>query len=96
MPTVRQAIKELLRGQALSALELSRLLSLPEKEIYQHLKHLARAPGPGLRFQLIPASCRKCNFTFSKRERLTPPSRCPVCGHQSLRRPRFALIATDN
>lgn len=95
MTTVRQAIKELLRGQELSALELSRLLSLPEKEVYHHLEHLSRAPGAGYRFRLIPPVCRKCGYRFAKRERLTPPSRCPRCRHQSLSRPRFTLEAGE-
>lgn len=92
MHTIRQAMRELLQEQPRSALELSRLLSLPEKEIYHHLQHLARAPGGGFRFRLIPAVCRKCGFTFTKRERLTMPSRCPLCRSQSLQRPRFALL----
>ena len=93
MITIRQALKELLMEEPASALELSQRLSIPEKEVYEHLQHLARAPGPGLRFRLIPASCRKCGFTFAKRERLTPPSRCPVCRGESIKRPRFALKA---
>lgn len=93
MNTIRQAIRELLQEQAFSALELSQRLSLPEKEIYEHLQHVVRAPGAGCRFQLIPAVCRKCGFTFSKRERLTVPSRCPICRQQSIKRPRFALRA---
>jgi len=93
MITIRQALKQLLQEQPYSALELSQRLSIPEKEVYEHLRHLARAPGPGLRFHLIPAVCRSCGFTFTKRERLTIPSRCPVCRHQSIKRPRFALEA---
>ena len=93
MNTIRQAMKELLQEEPLSALELSQRLSLPEKEVYPHLQHLARAPGVGYRFRLIPAVCRKCGFTFTKRERLTTPSHCPVCRHQSIQRPRFALMA---
>jgi transcriptional regulator len=93
MNTIRQAIRELLQEQAFSALELSQRLSLPEKEIYEHLQHVAQAPGAGFRFQLIPAVCRKCGFTFSKRERLTVPSRCPICRQQSIKRPRFAIRA---
>jgi predicted Zn-ribbon and HTH transcriptional regulator len=93
MMTIRQALKQLLQEQPYSALELSQRLSIPEKEVYGHLQHLARAPGQGLRFRLIPAVCRACGFTFSKRERLTIPSRCPVCRQQSIKRPRFALEA---
>ena len=92
MHTLRQAIKELLTGQPRSSLELSQLLSQSEKEVLDHLPHLARAPGPGMRFQLIPAVCKNCGFVFRKRERLTRPSRCPRCQHQSISRPRFALV----
>jgi hypothetical protein len=93
MSTPRQAMKELLAEQPRSSLELSQLLSLPEKEVLDHLSHLARAPGPGKRFHLIPAVCRHCSFVFKKRDRLTRPSRCPRCQHESISRPRFALVA---
>jgi len=93
MLTIRQALKALLQEGAYSALELSQLLSIPEKEVYDHLEHLARAPGAGLRFQLIPAVCRHCGYIFTKRQRLTMPSRCPVCRRQSITRPRFVLEA---
>jgi predicted Zn-ribbon and HTH transcriptional regulator len=92
MSTPRQAMKELLAEQPRSSLELSQLLSLPEKEVLDHLAHLARAPGPGKHFQLIPATCRHCGYVFKKRDRLTRPSRCPRCRQQSIRRPRFALV----
>jgi predicted Zn-ribbon and HTH transcriptional regulator len=90
--TPRQAMKELLVEKPYSSLELSQLLSLSEKEVLEHLPHLARSPGPGLHFQITPAVCRHCGFVFKKRERLTRPSRCPVCQHESISRPRFALV----
>ena len=89
--TTRQAIKELLLEEPLSSLELSQRLSCPEKEILDHLDHIARAPGSNLHFQITPAACNHCGFIFKKRERLTIPSRCPLCRHESIRRPRFAL-----
>ncbi len=92
MTTLRQMIKELLEAEALSSLELSQRLSLPEKEVLDHLAHIARAPGPGYRFQITPAVCKQCGFAFKKRERLTTPSRCPLCHHEGIRRPRFALM----
>ncbi len=92
MVTARQAIKELLQDEALSSLELSQRLSLAEKEVLDHLTHIARAPGLGLKFQITPAVCKHCGFAFKKRERLTTPSRCPLCQHESIRRPRFALL----
>jgi transcriptional regulator len=90
--TLRQAMKELLAEQPRSSLELSQLLSQSEKEVLDHLAHLARAPGPGRRFHLIPAVCKHCGFVFKKRGRLTRPSRCPLCQHQTISRPRFALV----
>lgn len=91
MSTPRQAMKELLAEQPYSSLELSQLLSLSEKEILEHLSHIARAPGASLRFQIIPAVCKHCGFVFKKRDRLTRPSRCPLCQHESISRPRFEL-----
>lgn len=91
MVTTRQALKELLLEESLSSLELSQRLSLPEKEILDHLEHIARAPGEGLRFHLLPAVCKHCGFSFKKRERLTIPSRCPRCRGESISRPRFEL-----
>jgi len=92
MITARQAIKELLQEQDYSVRDLSQLLSLAEKEILDHLGHIARAPGPGYHFQITPAVCNNCGFAFKKRERLTSPSRCPICQHESIRRPRFASV----
>ena len=92
MSTPRQAMKELLAEQPRSSLELSQLLSLSEKEVLDHLAHLARSPGPGRHFRIIPAVCKNCGFRFRKRDRLTRPSRCPLCQHQSITRPRFSLI----
>ena len=77
MSTVRQAMKELLAEQPRSSLELSQLLSQSEKQVLDHLSHLARAPGPGRRFQIIPAVCKNCGFIFRKRDRLTRPQPLP-------------------
>lgn len=71
--------------------ELSQLLSLSEKEVLDHLDHIAKAPGPDVHFVLIPAQCRHCGFVFAKRERLKTPSRCPICRQTSIARPRYAL-----
>jgi transcriptional regulator len=92
MQTQRQMLKELLLEGEFTSLELSQRLSLPEKEVLDHLAHIALAPGPGCRFRITPAVCKHCGFAFKKRQRLTTPSRCPLCHGESLRRPRFALV----
>ncbi|MGQ9920687.1 MAG: transcriptional regulator [Desulfobacca sp.] len=90
--TIRQALKTLLLGQDRSLRELSQLLSRPEKEISSHLEHLAKYPGAGYRFVILPARCRQCGFVFQKRRRVTAPSRCPRCRQTDLARPRYALV----
>ena len=92
LTTLRRAIKEQLLEEPLTSLELSQRLSISEKEVLDHLAHIARAPGRGYRFRITPAVWKNCGFVFKKRERLTIPSRCPICQHESIRRPRFALV----
>ena len=59
MSTPRQAMKELLAEQPYSSLELSQLLSQSEKEVLDHLAHMARAPGPGRRVSDHPGGMQK-------------------------------------
>jgi transcriptional regulator len=91
LQTPRQALKTLLLEQDRSVRELSQLLSLSEKDIFTHLEHIAKSPGQGCQFVLIPARCRQCGFVFKKRDRLTTPSRCPLCRQTTIARPRYAL-----
>ncbi len=46
-------------------------------DVIDDLEHIRRSLGK--RFEIIPAVCERCDFTFSKRDRLSPPSRCPKC-----------------
>ncbi len=91
--TVRRRLLELLAGESLSAREISQALSIPEKEVAPHLEHLRRTLHPGeQRLEVTPALCRKCGFSFAKRERLRRPSKCPVCRSESIEAPRFAVL----
>lgn len=90
--TIRHAISELIGKQTFSALALSAEISIPEKEVYGHLEHIRRSIHPsGALLQVTPAECLKCGFVFSKRDRLTPPSRCPICRHEAILAPLFAI-----
>ena len=42
MPTIRQEIIDLLSEEELNARELSQLLGIPEKEVFEHLEHVSR------------------------------------------------------
>jgi transcriptional regulator len=90
--TTRHSVIALLDEQPLSAREISGLVHITEKEVYSHLEHIRRSlhTGGGL-LEVTPAACRGCGFVFAKRARLTPPGKCPVCRHEAISEPRFAI-----
>ena len=92
LETTRHSVIDLLREQSLSAKEISGLVHISEKEVYSHLEHIRlslHAGGDVL--EVTPAACRGCGFVFTKRERLTPPGKCPLCRHEAISEPRFAI-----
>ncbi|MCL5966183.1 MAG: transcriptional regulator [Deltaproteobacteria bacterium] len=89
--TARQALIALLAEGPLSARELSGRAGIPEREVCGHLRHIRMTIGKGKQRLLVtPAECRKCGFTFRKRERLERPGRCPACKGESISDPLFS------
>jgi predicted Zn-ribbon and HTH transcriptional regulator len=91
--TVRESIRAALREATLTARELSERVRLSEREVAGHLEHLARARRDGERLVIDPARCLACGFTFTGRDRVTKPGRCPACRETRIAPPRFALSA---
>lgn len=92
MPTIRQQIMDLLAEAEMTALDLSKALSIREKVVYDHLSHVAKsASGQNRKFVITPPKCLACGFTFDDRKRLTRPSRCPKCKEQRIREPMFSI-----
>jgi predicted Zn-ribbon and HTH transcriptional regulator len=92
MGTIRQQIMDLLSQHALSAIDLSQELRIPEKEVYAHLPHIARslsAQGKGL--VIMPPRCLNCGYEFKHRKRYTRPGRCPKCRGTYLQRPLYEI-----
>jgi predicted Zn-ribbon and HTH transcriptional regulator len=89
--TIRQSIVEMLRQEALSTLELSAKLGIKEKELAYHLEHI-RSSIKLKKFLIKPSYCKNCGFRFAKRDRLTPPSRCPRCKGEYIENPRFSIV----
>ena len=90
--TIRQAIMSLLLDQSLSAKEISAEVHISEKDVYDHLEHIARSTHKtGHHLTVIPAECLKCGFVFRKRERLKKPGRCPVCHEEKIQEPIFTM-----
>ncbi|HEV8309651.1 MAG TPA: transcriptional regulator [Methylomirabilota bacterium] len=91
--TVRSALRDALRTGSLTARELSARVGIPEKQVAGHLEHLDRSlRAAGERLHVEPACCLDCGFVFRKRDRLSRPSRCPVCRSEHLDGPRFAIV----
>jgi transcriptional regulator len=90
--TVRTALRDALRRGPRTARELSAAVGIPEKQVAGHLEHLARSlRAGGERLHVEPAGCQDCGFVFRKRERLSRPSRCPVCRSERVDAPRFSI-----
>ena len=90
--TVRAALYQALRAGPLTARELSARVGVPEKQVAGHLEHLGRSlKAGGERLRVEPPRCLACGFLFRKRDRLSRPSRCPVCRGERLEAPRFSL-----
>lgn len=92
MLTVRQKIIELLTEGEMDARELSREVSIREKEVYDHLTHIARSLlAKGKNLEISPAQCLSCGYVFTKRQRFTRPGRCPRCKKTHLQSPSYFI-----
>lgn len=86
--TKRKEIIELLQSGQWSARSLSQAVHLSEKEVCEHLEHIRKSLHSA--FKIRPARCLACNFTFTKREAVRAPSRCPLCRSEHIEDPLFS------
>jgi hypothetical protein len=92
METVRQQMIVLLSEQEMSARELSQAIRISEKEVYEHLPHIARSiAAQNKKLVIHPAQCLSCGYVFEERKRFTRPSRCPRCKKSHLDEPRYRI-----
>ncbi len=90
--TVRQAIISVLRGQVMSAREISGEVRISEKEVLTNLLNIQKTLGKGKSHLVVtPAECKKCGFVFKKRERLKKPGKCPICRGEMIKEPLFSI-----
>lgn len=90
--TIRQQMITLLSQQTCSARDLSKILGIREREVHDHLAHIARSLSvQRKRLVTIPCRCVICGYVFDNRKRLTRPGRCPRCRSERIREPRFQI-----
>lgn len=92
MQTIRKQIMEVLNKKEMNARDLSQTLGIREKEVYEHLSHIAASvTARRKKLIIIPAECLECGFVFEKRKRFTRPSRCPHCKSEHIQNPMYQI-----
>lgn len=91
--TIRQKIVSLLQDKTLSVRDISIYVMVSEKDIYEHLEHIQRNKRD-YPLHITPASCKKCDFVFRKRDKLKKPGKCPVCRSELIKEPLFSIKKT--
>lgn len=90
--TIRRQIIACLSKGPLNAIDISQDLGIMEKEVYEHLPHIARSAEAQRKSLVIhPSMCLKCGFIFEHRKRFTRPGRCPKCKDTRIRRPFYEI-----
>ena len=83
---------QLLAGGPHRAKEISQELGIPEKEVFDHLHHIALTlDRHGKKLRIEPATCLSCGYVFRKRKRFGKPGKCPLCKGQHIREPRYHI-----
>ena len=90
--TTRQQMIELLSENDMSARYLSQAMGIREKEVYEHLPHIARSLEAQRKKVIIrPSTCLTCGYVFKDRRRFTRPSRCPRCKKSHIQEPLYRV-----
>jgi predicted Zn-ribbon and HTH transcriptional regulator len=91
--TIRKYIVALLEEHTLTSKEISAIVRISEKDVYDHLEHIRRTMNKGNKHLVVrPAQCEQCGFTFVKRGRLSKPGKCPVCRNGLILPPLFSVV----
>ncbi|HEX9911074.1 MAG TPA: hypothetical protein VGA86_09320 [Desulfatiglandales bacterium] len=91
--TIRQKISLLLNDKEMTAREISQAIGIREREVYEHLPHIAlSATAQKRKLVVLPFRCMSCGYVFDERKRFTRPSRCPRCKKTHLETPIYRLL----
>lgn len=81
MKTRREKIVELLsENEGMTLLELADLTNVAVKVVAQDLDSVRKTiRSDNKKVKVRPAVCKKCNYTFHGRSRISDPHKCPEC-----------------
>ena len=92
MSTIRQEIMVLLSEGECGAKNISKIIRISEKEVYEHLEHIGRSlKSQKMRLKITPALCLECGFKFEGRNRFTSPGKCPKCKGEHIQDPKYGI-----
>lgn len=95
MHTIRQQIIMLLTEEERGARDLSQILRIREKEVYDHLTHIDLSlAAQNKKLVVTPARCLECSYAFETRKRLVKPGRCPRCKGEHIADPGYRVVET--
>ena len=90
--TLRQEIIEILTEEGATARDLSQIIGLREKEVYDHLAHIEKSvKAAGKLLFSEPVHCIACGYVFKNRTKIKPPGRCPECRQSRIEPPVFRI-----
>ncbi len=86
-----EKIIDLISKKPYSVSELSRELQIENRRvIIEYLRKIEKiAKRKGWKFEIIPARCNKCGYTFKKEIKV--PSQCPRCKSNWISEPKFYI-----
>lgn len=92
MKTIRQQLIDALMEGERTAIDLSQEVGIREKEVYEHLPHIARSvASQGNQLVIEAPRCLKCGYVFEERRRFTRPGRCPKCRETHINHPTYSI-----
>ena len=93
METIRQQMIAILIDKEMDARQLSQAMGIREKEVYEHLPHIARSvAAQNKKLVIQPVQCLDCGYVFKDRKRFTRPGRCPRCKKTHLDEPKYRIF----
>ncbi len=85
MPTTRENMIAFLEAAPRPPKQLAALMHMGVRDTLDHLEHVYQSTED--RFEVTPAECLGCGFTFDTRDKLGTPSRCLECRQERIKGP---------
>lgn len=89
MPTLREKMVSELRVRWQSPRALAETFGVKTRDVIAHLEHIRRSHRR--QFEIQAPECKRCDFVFEARKKLSTPSRCPECRCERIREPLFRI-----